>query len=1236
MIFTAKKPVGCVLTAIFKGKGSELLKSIQYHTVLTSAVTILWLVSSLLLPVIPPSRAAEEDWAFISTDVDGDGLPNIVEATGWCNAKGCFTTDPMDLDSDDDTLTDGEEKLFDSIPTGSAGATSPGLYVIYDNAFKTKEYYPWQPYGLKLIARADDFIPPRPDERGGKTNLDAIVVRRGTTFTVGGPTDKTLVIEKSTGGLTTLTPNRDPFTGEWRVSVPNNGTVGRYTLKLGSEQMDLLVIFELPKPSGELTQNGIDRFVYDDNPDITRDEAAILLGDDRFPPSSGAPYPLSGSNFVNEGTSYAFDTEHYVRYLLEDYVIDTINGKTSQTAAADALAEKVDALTVFRNPHPRFSSFSVLHPGSNPRQQCSNIAGLLAAFNRAAGIASRPLMADWKDISFDHSTEVWLNNNWRVYRGYNTFEMGDEPNDSPTGCSSGWPKCGSVKNQSRSAWGAHGNYKPWHSGGGGGASVIVLAGDNWTETGTAYRWGSWDVGEIRLDPTRLNTVFSIYWGRYGWNKEPTNLGKPGWPPRPGSALAGLAAMSPESNSLDVQSAKVQLGNVVKEYTVDSNGNGQYDQLVLEVEVTAAQPGRYWLLSQLRATRSNPTLTAAGGILSEALVNPELAAGKQIVPLVFSGKDIALNHTDGPYQLSGLWITDAANPEPSAFASDSLAQRVNFYSTANYAAVAFETDGALLSNEYSHSEMDSNGDGRADGLIIKTGLKIYQPGEYSVEGGLYDGQDKLVGRASWQGSGSEVSLEFSDMAGRVGPYHLKEVRLLDGAGEAIDESYQAYTVDSIAALAAPAATSFNLDTASGGLTAFGATITPTQVFNTQLVNGNLQLNAGVTVAIAGSYKLEAWLADSKGNLVTWAVGQPTLLNPGLQTLSATFAGSNIRAKGVAGPYTVVAVKILAGDVSYQVLDSVNVAVTTPAYSLNSFTQPLNIAFTDYVENGAGQWTADPAWTIVQEPHQFFSPSPAWTGADADAILQLKTSPNLSKIGKVGLKFQTSYSFSKNSAGYVEVSRDGGASWQTLATFTGSANWSQQIQVVDLSRDAGSGKPPILIRFRLAAAGGGRWYLDDFVIGGTPDTDGDGIPDKDEGQYGTNPADSDSDNDGLPDGWEVFNNLDPLNPNGDNSGIGDPDHDGLNNIGEYVAGTDPHNPDSDGDGLPDGWEVHNGLDPNDGTGDNGAKGDPDGDGLTNKQEYEKGTNPRNPDTDNDGIPDPQDDRIEFRVPLPLIFK
>ncbi|NWG10083.1 MAG: transglutaminase domain-containing protein, partial [Nitrososphaerales archaeon] len=907
----------------------------------------------------------------MSADIDGDGIPNDVETVGWCNAKGCFTTDPLDPDSDDDGLTDGEEHLFDSIPVGPDGPRSPGIYVIYENDLKTKEYFPWQPYGHKLIARADSFVPTRPDVRDvqrGKTDLDAVVVRRGATFIVGGPIDKNLQIEKSLSSLTTLTPVRNPFTGEWQVTVPPNGTVGKYTLKLGDESLDLLVIFELPAPSGELTQGGVDRFVYDDDPDNLQDQAAIMLGDNRYPPNSGSPYPsqLNSTNYVNEGLSYFYGTEHYNRYILEDYVIGAINGKTTQKAAADALTDKVDAVTVFLNPRTLYNSWQVLHPGANPRQQCSNVAGLLTSFSRAAGIAARPIMVDWRHSSFDHSTEIWLNNTWMVYRGYDKPEIAAE-NDTHLCGGSAWPKCGTVKYQTRYNWGTHGDYRS--------GAAIVVGGDNWTEKGLAYRIGSWNQKVIRLNASKFETVFSIYWRSFGWTKEPTNLGNPGWPPAP--SLSAFEVSTQGDNSLQAQSAPVQIGQVVNEYGLDTNGNGQYDQLVLEVEVTAAQAGRYWLQGQLSATRADPSLTGAGGILAEALINPELVAGRQIVPLVFSGVEIGPKRVDGPYQLSGLWITDVAEPGPSDFMNESLAEQTNLYLTRAYQATEFETYGAVLSNQYSHAGVDSDGNGQVDGLAISTGLNIYKPGNYSVEGMLVDASGQFISHARWQGSGGTVELVFDGVAGRAGPYQLKELRALNETGEPIDEINEAYTIQPLEKLAAPEAASFDLALKTSELTPFGATITPTQIFNTQVVNGNLQLNAQVNVGQAGSYKLEAWLADQNGNLVTWVQGQPTALNVGIQTLSAVFKGSHIQARGIAGPYQVVALKILNGQAGYQVLDKVDVAMTTPAYALNSFQQQPNVLFTDFVQQGNTKWIAGAPWTITNGRHLYFGPSPAWS-------------------------------------------------------------------------------------------------------------------------------------------------------------------------------------------------------------------------------------------------------------------
>ena len=78
-------------------------------------------------------------------------------------------------------------------------------------------------------------------------------------------------------------------------------------------------------------------------------------------------------------------------------------------------------------------------------------------------------------------------------------------------------------------------------------------------------------------------------------------------------------------------------------------------------------------------------------------------------------------------------------------------------------------------------------------------------------------------------------------------------------------------------------------------------------------------------------------------------------------------------------------------------------------------------------------------------------------------------------------------------------------------------------------------------------------------GLLDTDGDGIPDK---------LDGDDDNDGIPDEWEIANGFNPLDPT---DAQRDADADGVTNLQEFLQGTGPHNSDSDGDGASDYHEL-----------------------------------------------------------------
>lgn len=128
----------------------------------------------------------------------------------------------------------------------------------------------------------------------------------------------------------------------------------------------------------------------------------------------------------------------------------------------------------------------------------------------------------------------------------------------------------------------------------------------------------------------------------------------------------------------------------------------------------------------------------------------------------------------------------------------------------------------------------------------------------------------------------------------------------------------------------------------------------------------------------------------------------------------------------------------------------------------------------------------------------------------------------------------------------------------------------------------------------------------------DTDADGLPDEDEADHGTDPANPDTDGDGITDYVEILVEFSPLSPDQpaacEDLRVGaDSDLDMLTDCDEALLGTDPSLLDTDGDAMPDRLEVTMGTDYilSD------WLVDSDNDGVPNGDEIRQHTDPRSSD-------------------------
>jgi murein tripeptide amidase MpaA len=143
------------------------------------------------------------------------------------------------------------------------------------------------------------------------------------------------------------------------------------------------------------------------------------------------------------------------------------------------------------------------------------------------------------------------------------------------------------------------------------------------------------------------------------------------------------------------------------------------------------------------------------------------------------------------------------------------------------------------------------------------------------------------------------------------------------------------------------------------------------------------------------------------------------------------------------------------------------------------------FSDTVESGAGEWTAEGAWAITDADAH--SGAHAWTdspgGPYATRGATSLTSPSfdLAGYGGVGLRFWHRYAlYPDDDIARVEVSTDGGATWTSVAAFQGAGEgWTPVV----LRLPELDGQRAVRVRFRLISGPfdtDDGWYVDDVAL------------------------------------------------------------------------------------------------------------------------------------------------------------
>jgi len=310
------------------------------------------------------------------------------------------------------------------------------------------------------------------------------------------------------------------------------------------------------------------------------------------------------------------------------------------------------------------------------------------------------------------------------------------------------------------------------------------------------------------------------------------------------------------------------------YGLDTDNDGLYNYLVVEVRVAVATAGWYGISSSLYDN--------AGYWIADAWAYNFLEKGTQTVKLGFEGERINRSGRDGPYRvylsLYDEWWNwlDSDEHWTAAYTHDQFQYLANF------------------APPHSDYGLDTDNDNLYNYLVVEVNVAVVTAGTYRISSSLYDNYGYWIASASAENyleAGIQtLELRFEgeriNRSGRDGPY-LAYLSLYDEWWNWLDSDEHwtaAYTHDQFQYLAnfAPPHSDYGLDTDNDGL------------YNYLVVKVN------VAASTAGWYRVYSDLYDSAYNWIAYAYAE-NYLEAGIQTLELKFKGYEIERSGRDGPY-----------------------------------------------------------------------------------------------------------------------------------------------------------------------------------------------------------------------------------------------------------------------------------------------------------------------------------------------